>query len=169
MIQGEEFAFRSKGFSWASNYGKWTKNDKNRERLFAVRSLTVSPPLLSETFKLFTFDEEPTAVSIPPSLHEQEDGTILAMCITGTSSKDSLASWIKFLERQNPTLSEIPVVFLLRTPEAEVQVYDEEHAKSNFKTWTVFFEYLNCFSPCCTVGHEFILDFEESKTGKGLD
>ena len=33
-----------------------------------------------------------------PSVHEQEDGTILAVCATGSSSRDSLLSWIRRLE-----------------------------------------------------------------------
>ena len=60
-----------------------------------------------------------------PSVHEQQDGTILGMCITGTASKDSLASWVKFLERTNPCLTKIPVVFRLRTPEAGLQVVQD--------------------------------------------
>ena len=70
--------------------------------------------------------EEPSEVAIPPSVHEQSDGTILAFCITGTSSRDSLASWIKFLETDNSALAEIPVAFLLKTPETGVSVIDGE-------------------------------------------
>ena len=33
-----------------------------------------------------------------PSVHEQEDGTILAVCATGSSSRDSLLSWVRKLE-----------------------------------------------------------------------
>ena len=71
-------------------------------------------------------EEKPSKLAVRPSAHEQEDGTVLAMCITGTSSKDSLASWIKFLEGQNPALASLPVVFLLRTPESGMQQYTEE-------------------------------------------
>lgn len=53
-------------------------------------------------------------------IHQQQEGTILGMCITGTASKDSLATWIKHLEKSNPVLSQIPVVFSLRTPEAGI-------------------------------------------------
>ena len=31
-------------------------------------------------------------------MHEQEDGTILAVCATGSSSRDSLLSWVRKLE-----------------------------------------------------------------------
>jgi hypothetical protein len=37
------------------------------------------------------------------------------MCITGTSSRDSLVSWIRFLQKSNPNLEQIPVIFTLRT------------------------------------------------------
>lgn len=59
-------------------------------------------------------------VHSPTTVHEQEDGTIMAMCATGTSSKDSLLSWIRFLQRTNPKLSEIPVLFTLRSPPTAV-------------------------------------------------
>lgn len=52
-----------------------------------------------------------------PSVHEQEDGVILAVCVTGTSGRDSLLSWIRHLEKNgNPNLSSIPVVFTLKSP-----------------------------------------------------
>ena len=83
---------------------------------------------VAEMFNWSLFeDEKPKALEVPPSVHEQEDGTILAMCITGTSSKDSLASWIRFLEHSNPKLSQIPVVFRLRSaPETEVDVWTDK-------------------------------------------
>jgi len=62
-------------------------------------------------------EEKPKCLEVPPSVHEQEDGTVLAMCITGTSSKESLTSWIRLLERAgNDRLAQIPVVFRLRSP-----------------------------------------------------
>lgn len=60
-------------------------------------------------------------VAVITSVHEQEDGVILAVCATGTSSKDSLLSWIRLLEKNgNPNLSDAPVVFTLRTAEKEI-------------------------------------------------
>lgn len=70
-------------------------------------------------------EEKPKALAVPPTVHEQEDGTVLALAITGTSSKDSLVSWIRFLERTNERLVQIPVVFRLRSPETRVNVVDE--------------------------------------------
>ncbi|XP_046350150.2 evolutionarily conserved signaling intermediate in Toll pathway, mitochondrial-like [Haliotis rufescens] len=55
------------------------------------------------------------------SMHQQEDGTVMAMCITGSASKDSLVTWVRYLQRRNPVLEHIPVVFKLRTPDAELQ------------------------------------------------
>ncbi|KAL9692902.1 hypothetical protein quinque_012187 [Culex quinquefasciatus] len=46
------------------------------------------------------------------SVHEQEDGTIFAICCTGSSTKDSLLSWVRLLERHgNPCLAQMPVLF----------------------------------------------------------
>lgn len=50
---------------------------------------------------------------VAPSIHEQNDGTYFAVCATGTSTKDSLLSWIRCLQKRNPMLNMIPVVFKL--------------------------------------------------------
>lgn len=51
------------------------------------------------------------------SIHQQDDGTIYAICATGTSTKDSLLSWIRLLEvNGNPRLLHIPVLFKFKTP-----------------------------------------------------
>ena len=72
-----------------------------------------------------------------PSVHEQEDGTILAVCATGSSSRDSLLSWVRKLEVivnmpafhlatllskvffhqiSNPRLEDMVVLFTLTSP-----------------------------------------------------
>ncbi|XP_011503253.1 PREDICTED: evolutionarily conserved signaling intermediate in Toll pathway, mitochondrial [Ceratosolen solmsi marchali] len=58
-------------------------------------------------------------IILPPSVHEQVDATIFAICATGTSSHDSLLSWIRFLQNENPVLAEIPIVFTLKTSSNE--------------------------------------------------
>lgn len=51
------------------------------------------------------------------SIHQQDDGTIYAICATGTSTKDSLLSWIRLLETNgNATLAHIPVLFKFSKP-----------------------------------------------------
>ncbi|KYN05135.1 PREDICTED: evolutionarily conserved signaling intermediate in Toll pathway, mitochondrial [Cyphomyrmex costatus] len=50
-------------------------------------------------------------IILAPTVHEQDDGTYFAMCATGTSTKDSLLSWIRCLQKKNPVLTVIPVVF----------------------------------------------------------
>lgn len=55
------------------------------------------------------------AYKIPVTVHEEEDGTYYAMCATGTSTKDSLLSWIRILEEENSALKRIPVVFKLKS------------------------------------------------------
>ena len=75
---------------------------------------------------MFTEKEKPKGLYIPPSIHEQSDGTVLAMCITGTSSKDSLVMWIRALQKNNPKLKDIPVVFKLKTPETLPDTVDQE-------------------------------------------
>lgn len=68
------------------------------------------PPLFSDSYSNYMMETI-------PSVHEQEDGIILGVVATGTSSRDSLLSWIRFLERTNPRLaSDIPVLFTLTSP-----------------------------------------------------
>ncbi len=59
-------------------------------------------------------------VIILPSVHEQEDGNILAIGITGSSSKDSLLSWIRCLQKKNPRLASLPILFSTHSPLGEV-------------------------------------------------
>jgi len=66
-------------------------------------------------------DRKLPAVKPAKSVHEQEDGKILGVCATGTSSKDSLLSWIRLLEKNNPKLAKLPVLFRIRSsPKGEV-------------------------------------------------
>lgn len=69
-----------------------------------------------------------TALVPQRSVHEQDDGTVLAICVTGTSSRDSLLSWVRLLSASNPRLGEgLPVVFLQASPsEFEALVVAEE-------------------------------------------
>ncbi|VEN38989.1 unnamed protein product [Callosobruchus maculatus] len=69
-----------------------------------------------------------------PSVHEQDDGTIYSLCATGTSSQDSLLSWIRHLEKDgNPKLGEAQVVFTLRTGSKEIAKVGEEQDENQEK------------------------------------
>ena len=60
------------------------------------------------------FLDPPTPEDLIPefSVHEQRDGVIYGMCITGSNSKQSLLSWIRFLESHgNSRLEDIPILF----------------------------------------------------------
>ncbi|ESO84758.1 hypothetical protein LOTGIDRAFT_94819, partial [Lottia gigantea] len=56
-------------------------------------------------------EEQSTMITNEIGIHEQEDGTILGMCITGTASKNSVMTWVKYLQENNPNLINIPIVF----------------------------------------------------------
>ncbi|ELU08340.1 hypothetical protein CAPTEDRAFT_163254 [Capitella teleta] len=111
---------RYKSFIYFVLKAEKTKKAKDFENITGKRKDNAS------TFWNYFEDEQPSELAIRPSVHEQEDGTVLAMCITGTSSKDSLASWLKYLEVENPNLSNTPVVFLLKSPTEGKQNYAEE-------------------------------------------
>lgn len=55
------------------------------------------------------------------SVHKQEDGVYYAVCATGSSSQDSLLSWIRLLQKENPHIGEIPVLFKLKSPSGAEQ------------------------------------------------
>ncbi|XP_076243899.1 evolutionarily conserved signaling intermediate in Toll pathway, mitochondrial isoform X2 [Calliopsis andreniformis] len=65
-------------------------------------------------------------INMPVTIHEQDDGVYYAMCATGTSSKDSLLSWIRCLQKTNPVLENIPIVFKLKSSVPPLPSYIEE-------------------------------------------
>jgi len=72
---------------------------------------------IADVSNLSTIFEEEVALEKVPTVHEQEDGVILGVCATGTSSRDSLVSWIRFLENENRRLGrDISVLFTLKSP-----------------------------------------------------
>lgn len=81
------------------------------------------------------FEEVDTKSVVPvPSVHEQEEGTIFAMCASGTSSKDSLLSWIRHLESDgNLSLAKLSIVFTLKSMPGEELPVIEEGTSSELK------------------------------------
>ncbi|KAL1452988.1 hypothetical protein WDU94_007168 [Cyamophila willieti] len=69
------------------------------------------------------------------SVHEQEDGIILAVAATGTSSQDSLLSWVRALEKDgNPRLGEVPILFTMKSPLGKTEGNEElESAQPSYK------------------------------------
>ncbi|XP_008544083.1 evolutionarily conserved signaling intermediate in Toll pathway, mitochondrial [Microplitis demolitor] len=51
------------------------------------------------------------ALALYRCIHEQDNQTIFGVCATGTSTKDSLLSWIRCLQPRNPALEKIPILF----------------------------------------------------------
>lgn len=64
---------------------------------------------------------EKGAIAEKTSVHQQEDGILLAVCATGTSSRDSLLSWLRSLQPTNPCLAKIPVLFRLSGSSPDLQ------------------------------------------------
>lgn len=71
-----------------------------------------------KNLKIPFFDHPDKDDLIPKmSVHEQNDGIIYAIAATGTSSKDSLLSWLRLLEKHgNPTIGKIPIIFRTSSP-----------------------------------------------------
>lgn len=56
-------------------------------------------------------------LALKKSVHEQEDGIVFAVCCTGSSTKDSLLSWVRLLEKDgNPNLGNLVVLFKFKSP-----------------------------------------------------
>lgn len=56
-------------------------------------------------------------VTVKKTVHEQPDGTIYALCCTGVSTKDSLLSWVRLLEKDgNPNLANLAILFKFKSP-----------------------------------------------------
>lgn len=86
-------------------------------------------------FSLFNMmPPKPSHLMKLQSVHEQDDGVIFAVCATGTSSKDSLLSWIRLMEKDdNANLADIPILFKLRSPEKSVAVSVDTTSNENNK------------------------------------
>lgn len=75
-------------------------------------SADVSDMPLPSFLHRFAPAAEKKKVALKKSIHQQDDGTVYAICATGTSTKDSLLSWIRLLEvNGNPILAKTPVLF----------------------------------------------------------
>ncbi|XP_054168193.1 evolutionarily conserved signaling intermediate in Toll pathway, mitochondrial-like [Oppia nitens] len=72
---------------------------------------------------LSTFGKVDKTETLAPTknIHIQDDGKILAVSATGTSSRDSLLSWVRLLQVTNPKLKSIPVVFTLKGTPTDIQ------------------------------------------------
>lgn len=75
---------------------------------------------------------------MPPTTRWCSDYSKGVFIVTGTSSRDSLLSWIRLLEKHgNPLLSNIPVIFTLTAPPTDLSIQETElaiKAESNTST-----------------------------------
>lgn len=81
---------------------------------------------------LATFGNLDKEDAIDPArkLHVQDDGTILAVVATGTSSQESLMTFVRILERENPHLRSIPVIISNRDNVQGRNANTNNHEKS---------------------------------------
>ena len=85
-------------------------------------------------FSFGQFHQPKRKVALVKSVHEQDDGTVFAICCTGCSTKDSLLSWIRLLEEDgNTSLLKIPVLFKFRSaiPNQLTVFKEQPQAKDN--------------------------------------
>lgn len=81
-------------------------------------------------FDLFGGSNKTGAIAATQNLHKQSDGTIIALCCTGTSSRDSLLSWIRILEHLDPNLKKLKVIFKLKAPSPTDMVHVKQQSYS---------------------------------------
>lgn len=71
------------------------------------------------------FFDAPTADDMIPdfSVHEQREGIIYAIAATGTSSDQSLLSWVRILEKNgNERLKDVPIIFRTLSSDGEERI-----------------------------------------------
>ena len=79
------------------------------------------------TRQAFLGNNRKNVLASRPSLHEQEDGIVLALSVLESFSKELLTAWVKNLEASNPHLSEVPVIFSLSSaPPTDLVVQQAE-------------------------------------------
>ena len=69
----------------------------------------------------FNQDSKETTQRPEISVHEQADGTIYAICATGTGTKNSILTWTKVLEKSNPCLKSHAIVYRLKDKPSSVR------------------------------------------------
>lgn len=97
---------------------------------------TKDDPLDVTNIKINVFGKPASAALMQQrNLHVQKDGTMLALCATGTSSRDSLLSWIRILESSNPNLKNLQVIFTTKAPETALATVNDrsDRAKSEYE------------------------------------
>lgn len=63
-------------------------------------------------------------------LHKTSDGVILGIAATGTSSRDSVLSWVRLLETTNPKMKTLQTIFKMKAPTTEVETINEASVKN---------------------------------------
>lgn len=66
--------------------------------------------------------------------HYADGAYILSIGITGTSSQDSLSSWLKLLQKRNPKLNKLNVVFRTQRRAPEIVEYGLDQDSENHRT-----------------------------------
>lgn len=77
-------------------------------------------------YELYGSTKAPDVLMTQKGMHQQADGTILAICATGTSSRDSLLSWIRILQKTNPKMEHLNVIFTLKAAPVGLQPLNEK-------------------------------------------
>lgn len=67
-------------------------------------------------------------------LHKTSDGVILSMAATGTSSRDSVLSWVRLLETTNPKMKTLQTIFKMKAPTTQVETINEPGINSEGKS-----------------------------------
>ena len=103
---------------------KYRVDDETRER---KTRRTVVPNFDYNTLKV-KFYGKPIKEVLADMLdkHFVDSGYVLGLCITGTSSQDSLLSWIKILQERNPLMNKHNVIFQMRRRVPELIEYQDK-------------------------------------------
>lgn len=107
------------------------------EETLKLRSRKVEPDYNYNTLKVQFYGKPlKDKIRAMEDAHHVDNYHILSVGITGTSSHDSVLSWLKIIQKKIPKLSKLNVVFRLERPTHEVSDADaakggQRHEKSN--------------------------------------
>lgn len=82
--------------------------------------------------KLNVFGKSKSAMAATQKdLHRTSDGVILGIAATGTSSRDSVLSWVRLLEATNPKMKILQTIFKMKAPTTQVETINEPSSNAD--------------------------------------
>ncbi|VVD00814.1 unnamed protein product [Leptidea sinapis] len=111
----------------------WIISAQSRTQQVLLAEQPLSEPLIIKgPYNVYLRDQVVTYFTLLGKLRQEPKDDIN---LDGTSSRDSLLSWIRLLEKNdNPLLANVPVIFTLLAPSSDVSLHESPDAIPDDKT-----------------------------------